>query len=245
MLREMKLLPDRPARPNEFIEMRFRPFMPKMARRKASKFGEWRSLVHMPFAEHICPVRATVIYLHKTFRSEIRPGVSTSAKEVLNPTDDHGRDAVEAAPLFVSLRPDKREGALLHNIRSNTISGIARRHGLPEDTPVVFVPYVIRSTSASYKLGYGATLSEVLTAGGWSSHAAFEKHYRLTVYPPVNPRRVADAQRPEWKLGRAHLIVTRKISPPPVVCASVIDHNMEFKLAQRQALQARTFQHLN
>ena len=158
---------------NEFFVMEFRPYLAKTSRTTGYLYGRWVTFIENRFMESCCIVKAVINYLAESKELDISTSVKVDKNFTINDIpDDKGKNSIAAKPVLISLSGSPRIG-----LQPNTISGIVRRRIIQPLGITGYTPYILRATSASYKIGYGCSIASVLKVGDWSSEEAFYKHY--------------------------------------------------------------------
>ena len=209
ILQELKLLPKRKLKPNEFVAFKFRSYMGKTCAINGKRFSSWLQLTENREDDRLCPVLAVAKYLKATQKFSIEHSLKYDSNCIISSiTDNQGKNPRSAAPLLVSLNGSPRKG-----LQSSTISGLVRRV-ITIPLKMEFTPHILRACSSSYKRAYGVSEGVVKAVGEWSNEATFNKFYFRVVNTPVHPSRLAGVQMHDWVLAHAHTLARSVNSSP-------------------------------
>ena len=209
ILQELKLLPKRKLKPNEFVAFKFRSYMGKTCAINGKRFSSWLQLTENREDDRLCPVLAVAKYLKATQKFSIEHSLKYDSNCIISSiTDNQGKNPRSAAPLLVSLNGSPRKG-----LQSSTISGLVRRV-ITIPLKMEFTPHILRACSSSYKRAYGVSEGVVKAVGEWSNEATFNKFYFRVVNTPVHPSRLVGVQMHDWVLAHAHTLARSVNSSP-------------------------------
>ena len=197
---------------HDFIILKMRPFMAKTSLGNGRLHEGHMTFTENRFCEAFCVVKAffkcVKITKNFTIKTSLKYDKHTTMSNVTNP---QGLNPVPAAPLLLSLNGRPRIG-----LQSNTISGIVKRSitNRLQDLGQRWRPYVLRATSASYKLAYGIPVQDILKIGDWRSTSSLHKHYYFRPIMSLNPARLFDCSHHDWLLPRTCILLRLATLPP-------------------------------
>ena len=195
----------------DYIILKIRPYMAKTAMGQGRLYGGYATFTENRFAEAFCAVKAFFEYIKHTKNFKINTNLKCDKNTIMSSIpNNQGVDFVPAAPLLTSLNGTPKIG-----LQSNTVSGIIKRN-ITEKIPGIgtrWKPYVLRATSASYKLAYGVSIPDVLRIGDWKSTGSLYKHYYFKPITSLNPARLYDCQPHDWILPRTYVLLQQPNLP--------------------------------
>jgi len=175
-------------------------------------YGSYMTFTENRFCESFCVIKSFFEYIKLTQNCTIQKSLKYDKYTTIsNITNSKGLDPVPAAPLLISLNGTPRIG-----LQSNTVSGIIKRAITDQLTDLGqrWKPYILRATSASYKLAYGIPVAEILKIGDWRSTSALYKHYYFRPLISLNPARLYDCSSHDWLLPRVYVLLRLTSLPP-------------------------------
>jgi hypothetical protein len=195
----------------DYIILKIRPYMAKTAMGQGRLYGGYATFTENRFAEAFCAVKAFFEYIKHTKNFKINTNLKYDKNTIISSIpNNQGVDFVPAAPLLISLNGTPKIG-----LQSNTVSGIIKRN-VTEKIPGIgtrWKPYVLRATSASYKLAYGVSIPDILRIGDWKSTESLYKHYYFKPITSLNPARLYDCQPHDWILPRTYVLLQQPNLP--------------------------------
>jgi hypothetical protein len=205
MLSQLGLLPRVPAHDDEFIVMEVRSYKSKTSGPKGILCDRWVAVTEFRGDIRLCAVLSMAKYLTNTADATIEHKLKYDKHTVVERLhDESGNAPVQAAPLFISLKGKLRSG-----LQPGTFSGIyMRRIITPLKWGKMYSPHVMRAMAASYKHAYGIDVDTCVIVGNWSDKSTFHKHYLRLTHTRVDPARIQDTTLHDWRLLRAHMLIT-------------------------------------